>query len=57
MFVTHDEGDAEQDRLLALVPKELWALDSTDMDEYIPHPPSKLLWIKVSLCQVFASIH
>ena len=30
MFVTHDEDDAEQDRLLALVPKELWALDSTD---------------------------
>ena len=30
MFVTHDEDDAEQDRLLALVPQELWALESTD---------------------------
>lgn len=56
--VTHDEDDAEEDRLLALVPKELWALDSTDNeDEYILHPPSKLLQIKISLCPIFASIH
>ena len=31
MFMTHDEDDAEQDKLLGLVPKELWALDSTNI--------------------------
>ena len=31
MFMTHDDDDAEQDKLLGLVPKELWALDSTNI--------------------------
>lgn len=33
LFVTHDEDVAEQDKLqLGLVPKELWALDSTNIE-------------------------
>ena len=31
MSVTPDEDDTEQDKLLSLVPKELWALYSTDI--------------------------
>ena len=42
MFVTHDEDDAEQDRLLALVPKELRALDSTDNGWIHSAPPIKI---------------
>ena len=31
MFVTQDEGDPEQEKLLGLVPDRLWAFDSTNI--------------------------
>lgn len=29
MFMVHDKGDAEKEKMLGLVPKELWACNST----------------------------
>ena len=42
MFVTHDEDDAEQDKLLCLLPKELWALNSTDIGRIHSASPTNI---------------
>ena len=40
--MTHDEADTEQDKLLGLAPKELWALDSTDIGRIHSASPIKI---------------
>lgn len=40
--VTHGEGDVEQEKLLVLVPKELWSLDSTDIGKIRSTSPIKI---------------
>ena len=42
MFVTHDEDDTEQDKLIDLYLKELWAPDSTDIGRIHSASPMKI---------------
>lgn len=42
MFVTHDENNTGQDKLLSLVPKELWTLGSTDIGRIHSASPVKI---------------
>lgn len=42
MFVIHDASDAEQEKLLGLVPEELWALDPTDIGKVHSASPIKI---------------
>lgn len=41
MFVVHDKGEAEKEKLLGLVPKELWACISTNMGRIHSTSPVK----------------
>lgn len=40
--MTHEEADTEQDKLLGLAPKELWALDPTDIGRIHSASPIKI---------------
>ena len=42
MFVTHDEGDAEQEKLLGSVPEGLRAINLTDIGKIHPTLPIKI---------------
>ena len=41
MFMVHDKGAAEKEKLLALVPKELWACNSTKIGRVHSTSPVK----------------
>ena len=43
MFVTRNEGDAEQEKLLGSVPEGLQAMNLTDIGKIHPTLPIKLL--------------
>ena len=57
MSVTPDEDDTEQDKLLGLVPKELWALHSTDIGRIHSASAIKITIEKEKPCPIFANIH